>query len=332
MNIEVITEFGSDSALVDDNNEIYMDHLSSEAVEGITNALKTAGYKAHIFGGIPELTLAYANKKEIDKDALYFNISNGMTQPSRRMQAPILCEMLGLYYSGSVPTTVGLMNNKYFTKKVVKDIVKVPEGKFIYSQERLKDKLNTINKYPVIVKPNSEGGSYGIYQSNVVYNNGELLNKTYELMESYLEVLLEEVIPGTEITNLIIGNEGEYLLNEIVVYKTYGKFEHNSLVRDIKIKAENISEIYPICEYTNNSEYIDYIKETSISVFEKLRCNDIARIDYKIDLNGDLVFLEINSNPNLYAKYINVICKSKNITYPELLSLIIKAACRRYRL
>lgn len=332
MKVEIVTEFGKNISPEQLSQEYTSDHLSAESIKNIALAVSKAGYDTHVFGGIPELAEAYSQRIAINKDAIYLNISNGMTQPSRRMQAPILCEMLGLNYSGSTPSTVALMNNKYFTKKVVGGLVKTAEDVFIDDLANLDNKIDKINHYPIIVKPNGEGGSYGIYQENVVYNRNDAAKQARKLLSVYSEILLEEFIPGTEITNLIIGNRNNYLLNEIVVYRTHGRFEHKNLVRDIKIKTQNISETLPISAYTNDVHFIKKIKETSVFIFEKLGCRDIARVDYKINLKGELVFLEINSNPNLYSKYINSICKGKNMSYTELLSLIIKSTCQRYNL
>lgn len=332
MKVEIITEFEKNRSSEQMGQEYSTDHLSIESIKNITSALSNAGYDTHVFGGIPELINAYSRKIAVDKKAIYLNISNGMTQPSRRMQAPILCELLGLNYSGSSPSTVALMNNKFFTKKIVSDLVKTANDVFIDASENIDNKIKKINQYPIIVKPNGEGGSYGIYQENVVFNSVDAAKQSSKLLNNYSEILLEEMIPGTEITNLIIGNRNNYLLNEIVVYKTYGLFEHEKLVRDLKIKTQNISETLPISAYTNDEGLITKIKKTSISIFEKLNCRDIARVDYKINLNGELVFLEINSNPNLYSQYIDLICKEKNILYPEFLSLIIKSTCQRYKL
>ena len=332
MKVEIVTEFGKDISPKQVSQEISSDHLSAESIENIALGVSKAGYDTHIFGGIPELMEAYSKKLNLDKNAIYLNISNGMTQPSRRMQAPILCEMLGLNYSGSTPSTVALMNNKYFTKKVVSDLVKIPEDVFIDDLAKIDNIIDIINYYPIIVKPNGEGGSYGIYQENVVFNRNDAINQARNLLNIYSEILLEELIPGTEITNLIIGNKNNYLLNEIVVYKTHGQFEHKNLIRDIKIKTQNISETFPISAYTNDKQLISKIKQTTVSIFEKLGCRDIARVDYKINLKGELFFLEINSNPSLYSKYIDFICKEKNLSYAEFLSLIIRSACQRYKL
>lgn len=332
MKVEIITEFGKNILPEQVSQEYSSDHLNAESIEKIAFAVSKAGYDTHILGGIPELAKAYSHKIELDKNAIYLNISNGMTQPSRRMQAPILCEMLGLNYSGSSPSTVALMNNKYFTKKAVRDLVKTAKDVFVDDLTNLDNQLNRINYYPIIVKPNGEGGSYGINQENVVFNRDDAEKQTRKLISVYSEVLLEELIPGTEITNLIIGNRNNYLMNEIVVYKTHGLFEHKNLVRDIKIKTQNISETFPISVFIKDEDTIKKIKETSISIFEELGCHDIARIDYKINLKGELVFLEINSNPNLYSKYIDCICKEKNISYAEILSLLIKSTCQRYNM
>ena len=84
MKIEIVTEFGKNTLPEQVSQAYSSDHLSTESIENIAYALSKAGYNTHVFGGIPELTEAYSNKVVMDKDAIYLNISNGMTQPSRR--------------------------------------------------------------------------------------------------------------------------------------------------------------------------------------------------------------------------------------------------------
>lgn len=160
--ISIISDFRESFPTKDTNGKtIFNDHPRKQSIEAVCDSLKNKGYDCSIFGGVPELTAAFANNEPIDKNAIYVNMSDGMTQPYSRVQIPILCDMLGIKYSGSGPFEVALMTNKHYTKLAVQEKgILCPQGMLI-TENYNHNKINGMN-FPVMIKPNTEGSSVGI--------------------------------------------------------------------------------------------------------------------------------------------------------------------------
>lgn len=67
--------------------------------------------------------------------------------------------------------------------------------------------------FPLVIKPNSEGGSNGISQENVVYNYEEATLLCRKLLPLFgNDLLAEEYLNGTEITVILAGTDPNNLL------------------------------------------------------------------------------------------------------------------------
>lgn len=115
---------------------------------------------------------------------------------------------------GADPFTHIICNDKYLSKTYIKHFGLIPvPGVIIYSpdNETEFDELKNLN-FPVIVKPNFGGGSNGITEESVKYNfeeTKEYVKKLYSYQK--MSILIEEYIPGYEISFVIIGNKNEIL-------------------------------------------------------------------------------------------------------------------------
>ena len=104
------------------------DHQTKETFIEIEKAIKLLGYPCEIFGGVPELLLAQNSKMDL-KNKIFLNLSDGLSHQYSRVQIPILCDILGVKYSGGNPFTVALTSNKFYTKLAVEKMgVPVPWG------------------------------------------------------------------------------------------------------------------------------------------------------------------------------------------------------------
>ncbi len=64
--------------------------------------------------------------------------------------------------------------------------------------------------YPVIVKPNDEGSSKGLRGQPVAHSAAAAMARARWLMETYgCPVLIEEFLPGAEVTVGVAGNQAE---------------------------------------------------------------------------------------------------------------------------
>ncbi len=329
-NINIICDFREDFENLSDGDIIFNDHPTRKSVEEICNILNNSGYNCNIFGGVNQLINAYTQKFDLS-NFWFLNMSDGLNQAYSRIQVPMLCEMLNVNYSGSSVFTVALMNNKHYSKLAVKEKnINVPNGILINRsiKEQFLPNHNELPDFPLIVKPNTEGSSLGITESSICYNTQQLENALNNLT-CFKEIIVEEYIPGYEITNLIIGNAGDYRFNEVILTSIRNKIFLSKEVLGIQEKSLKLRKQFPASNFIDK-DICEKIKQTSIEIFEHIGARDIARIDYRLSENNQIYFLEINSIPRISStSECAVICKNKQITFNKFLLEYIDVITKR---
>lgn len=308
------------------NETAYSDHFSKKSIDDIVDIIDSLGYNCHHFGGIYDL-LELCNRNISLPNDYFINISDGLFQKNKRLQAPVLLELLDTNYSGSEPFAVALANNKYISKKIVKTETKVcvPNDYLVVNGQI--NKLNTFN-YPIIIKPNDEGSSIGISKDSLVENEIDALKYLNSFTKEFNNALIEEYVSGYEVTSLIIGNEKNEKVYPLLI-KVDNIAYFDNLIMDKQIKMQHKRT------YVNPNEYLSTKCITKIisatkSIKKCIGLNDIARVDFRIKKDETIYFIEVNSNPVLSkSSEIGEIEKIYNISISELINSYIKAFINR---
>ena len=229
----------------------------------------------------PELVKAYTGDIPVDMDTVYINMSDGLTQIYSRVQIPVLCDMLGIKYSGSGPFEVALMTNKHYTKLAVREHgVLCPKGAVVtpgyFDTPPVKDWT-----YPVMLKPNTEGSSVGITQNNVCFSQKDLLLRLSELLREFSEIIVEEYVPGADATCLLLGNPSCYALNEVLLVEHHGKRFFQNEVIEMADHAHKRTAYVMADDILPNS-VVEEIKQITITAAQALNVHDIVRVDYRV--------------------------------------------------
>ncbi len=133
-----------------------------------------------------------------------FNVAEGRRGRGREAQVPALCEMLGIPYTGSDPTTLAICLDKSLAKQILRAAGIDTANWQLLSTGR--EKLRTF-RYPVIVKPNAEGTSKGITGASVVTDEAGVRAAARVLIDRYGQpALVEEYIRGREFTVGLLGD------------------------------------------------------------------------------------------------------------------------------
>ncbi len=305
------------------------DHQDKETFENLLKAIKNKGHHCDILEGVPELLNAINNKITFE-NTIFLNLSDGMSQKYSRVQIPILCELLGVPYSGGNAFTVALTTNKYYTKLALEKVgVKTPSA-ILVTNNGFPDELTLkMLQYPVIVKPNTEGSSVGITNKSICQSESELLPHLNEMLQLFDEVLVEKFIAGYDVTDFIIGNKGKYYINEPLIALKKGK-----LIQGLNVMSYmdyiNRDNWYTTPNGSLTQTCIESIKNTSIIIAEYLKTYDIARIDYRVTKDNEIYFLEINTVPAIHKKsQAGAICEHLGISFDDFVDYLIKTVCSR---
>lgn len=308
----------------DDDSSLYNDHPSENNLHEILDAINGLGYDCDYFGGIRELVHAIDNPEDIKLgNCRFINFTDGMNQCYSRVQAPVLLDILDVPYSGSGVFASVLMNNKHYCKQaLLSHGISMPKSCIANKFIPLNETMIQSWSYPVFIKPNCEGSSLGISSQNVCHNYDELSKMTSLLINQYDEVILEEYIRGIDVTNYLIGNSGNYPINEVIVselldsspWAVYGMEEKRDKRRKLYFNDEKL-----------DTAVVEQIKKASIQIANIIGVNDICRIDYRYDYNkNNFYFLEINSAPRFSgSSEIGFIAQKKNISFAIMLEIFL---------
>ena len=275
-------------------------------------------------------------KKMAGKIDLVLNLCDEgyYNDPTKELHIPALLEQLNIPYTGGGPQCLAFCYDKSVVRGVARDMqIPVANGVLVVGDPDL-SKLSL--SFPLLVKPNSGDSSFGITQKSIVHNRDELieiLKETRELIGSYKPVLLEEFLPGKDISVGIIGNpagctvlpitEENYSVVPAELPRIYcydAKWLPNSPYRSIKSVPADLPE------KTKNE-----IAKCCIALFNRLECRDYARFDWRLDAEGRPRLLEVNPNPGwCWDGHLAKMAAYADISYSGMFESILEAAKKRY--
>jgi D-alanine-D-alanine ligase len=328
MRIGLSFDLKPDKAPVNDKIDDSMEEYDSmETVELIKSSIEANGHSVTLLGG----GSAFLDKIRRQKVDFVFNIAEGQgNYRSRESQVPAVLEMLDIPYSGSDPLCLGICLDKELTKKMVAmEGVITPGWQLVANFEELKSIDWNEFMFPLMVKPAHEGSSKGIRLSSVVMNMKELESEAKRQFDGYSQsLMIEEFIGGDEVTVGIIGNEPPQVLAMMRILPRK-KTEH--FVYSIEVKRDYMELVDYECPPKLDKQVIKKLKNAGLKIFKILGCRDFARIDFRLDKDGNPYFLEINPLPGLGSHSDLVIMAAMlGIPHKELINSILTAAVKRY--
>jgi len=300
---------------------------SISTIRTIAGAIEKTGCKA-VFIEAREDFPEKIKKADVD---FVFNIAEGKGGRGREAQVPSILNLYSIPYTGSDETTLCIALDKGIAKKIVKSRgIKTPVF-FIWKNN--KTDIPSRLRFPVIIKPVSEGSSKGILGTMLATNRNELKKLLAEKWARYRQPLMaEEYINGREFTVGIIGNGKEKRV-----------FRPMEIIISPDANPDG-SRIYSFHAKTNYERYVKYecparleqeleekIIRVSEQIYDVLECRDFARIDLILDEGGNPYFIEINPLPGLapgYSDYV-MLAENNGVEYDELIRLILNSALKR---
>ena len=225
-------------------------------------------------------------------------------------------------YTGSGAKSSKIAMDKNITKLIAKSVdIQTPNWVLLklnqHTGMQLHDNQSPKFSYPYVVKPSSEGSTFGL---TIVKQESELKKAIDHAAEFGDEILIEEFIPGRELTVSILGNKPLPIV-EI-------KPSHNLYDYECKY-TEGMSEYIVPAELSDSLERS--ISEDALKIYKTIGCRHYARVDFRLNESGEHYLLEINTLPGMTAtSLLPKAAKSAGLEFPELIDTIIKMASMNY--
>jgi len=277
----------------------------AEAIKGIYN-LEMVNLEENIYQSPQNL---------LDSD-LVFNALHGGDGENGTIQAYL--DLHHINYTGSGSKASKIAMDKNISKLIAQSVdILTPNWVLIKKNQNTGLKLQNHDTpkftYPYVVKPSNEGSTYGL---SIVHDENELSDAIGLAAEYSNEILIEEFIPGRELTVGILGNKSLPIIEILPSHDLY----------DYECKyTEGMSK------YIVPAELSDYLvrklSEDALKIYNIIGCRHYARADFRLNEKDEIYFLEINTLPGMTStSLLPKAAKAAGLEFPELIDTIIKIA------
>jgi D-alanine-D-alanine ligase len=263
------------------------------------------------------------------KPRLVFNLTEWVAG-NRRLDSAIagMLEVLKLRYTGAGPDGMQLARDKALAKQVVADLgIAVAPHVIVNGEAPSAESL----VFPIIVKPQFGDGSDEIVKGALVRTERELMRRIEVIHKRRREPLMcEQFVPGCDLFVALLGNEPQVMPPLELVVGRQGAAAPRFATSRVKNDATYRTRWrirYREAELPQDLK--EHVADASRRIFHALKLRDYARIDYRLTPDHQLVFLEANPNPDLTRHTFGRDRCFAGVTYPELISSIVRSALTR---
>ncbi len=225
--------------------------------------------------------------------------------------------------AGVLGSAVGM--DKDVMKRLLRD-ANIPIARFVTVHQYNKDQVDFDQiveqlGLPLFIKPANLGSSVGIAKVKERKEFGPALEKAF-LYDR--KVLIEEFIMGREIECSVLGNDYPIasLPGELIPQREFYSYEAKYIDEDGALFCIP-AELSP--------ELTSLVQTRAVDAYRTLCCEGMARVDFFLKPNGEVLVNEINTIPgftkiSMYPKLWEV----SGISYTELIDRLINLAIERH--
>nr|AIA17324.1 D-ala D-ala ligase [uncultured bacterium] len=254
--------------------------VSLRSANAIFEGAKSAGHEVEFYDW--DGSKDWLNKNIQDFDVC-LPILHGKGGEDGQIQS--ILEKSGSHFLGSSSD----VSRVCFDKRLVLDTLKrnqimIPEGVLVNHDQYKKHKL--INR-PHILKPNKGGSSLGVvFVRDPSHIDSTMVDRVFS---EWREMLLEEIIEGTEITVPVL--DGLQMPIIKIIPPEAGEFDYENKYNGATKEIVNPEEI--------DQKLKDESQKLGKKIHNLLKCRHLSRTDMILTAEGELYVLEVNTMPGM---------------------------------
>lgn len=285
--------------------------VSLRSGKNVFEALKRLGYKnVELF----DVDKNVAQKLKESEIKVAYNALHGKYGEDGCIQG--ILELLEIDYTGCGVFSSSTCMNKNHTKNVLKNFeIPLIKSVLVKKGDDVENKTREL-KFPLMLKPVSEGSSIGMYKVNTTEELKSLFAKSLECNQ---DILIEEFLVGICATVGVLEDKDKTFATEILELRTKTEWY------DYEAKyTDGLTEFILPAEIS--TELTAEIKNIAIKAFKACGCNGVSRVDFLISDNIPYV-LEINTSPGMTdLSDLPAQAKASGLSYDELVLTILNNA------
>jgi len=298
-----------------------------EAVEAVHRALLQIGFGVTRVPLVPPLERAERKLRNINTD-LVFNLFEGFCgSPETEAVLPKILSEMGIPSTGCPTSALKLGLDKAKMKLILKVAgIRTPDFQLLNPETLNWFRLD----YPCIVKPRCEDASHGLSPGSVVNDFASLERQIGLVSKRYSGgAMVEEFIDGREFNATILGDSEYRVLpvSEIVYSLPPGMPRILTFAAKWEPDSPYFAGTKAVCPAEVAAEERERIAETAVAAFRILGGKGYARVDMRMDREGQVNVIEVNPNPDISPGSGAVRqAKAARMTYTQFIEKIVQLA------
>ena len=307
--------------------DTYSEFDSPRTIQAIADALRAAGHHVYPVEAGQHL-LRWFQAHRVD---LVFNIAEGLAGEARESRVPAILDFLDIPYTGSGVLSLALSLDKAKAKWLFQSTgIPTPAFQLLTTPEL---PLDPALRFPLIVKPNREGSSKGIWASSVARDPKHLAAQIRRVFEQYDQpVLVEEFVEGIELTVGILGDAPLPVLEiDFSTCEGSGESFYSWRMKEFQgDREQHLTQAF-WCPARLGPSAMAAVQATALRAHQALDCRDFSRVDIRLSRDGIPYILEINPLPGLDPEESNYprMARAAGIEYMALINGLVDRVAAR---
>ncbi|MBU3645675.1 MAG: D-alanine--D-alanine ligase [Candidatus Nanopelagicaceae bacterium] len=241
-----------------------------------------------------------------------------------------LFEMSDIAYVGSGVLASAVAMDKSFAKPIFADFgLKVADGITVHERDWNANKELEIAKisalgFPLFVKPARSGSSRG---TTKVKNQSEIAAAIAAAHEHDPRAMVEVAIQGREVECAVLEIEGKAhasVIGEIRVHEPHEFYDFEAKYLDGSTTFDVPANI--------PADVAEKISGYAITAFEALGCEGLARVDFFLTAENEIIINELNTMPGFTSTSVfPMLWQASGKSYTEIITQLCESALRRPR-
>ena len=239
-----------------------------------------------------------------------------------------LFEMADIPYVGSGVLASSVAMDKTFAKPIYADFgLAVADGITVHQRDWIAHRELEIAKIkalglPVFVKPARSGSSRG---TTKVKSDGEIAPAIEEAHRHDPRAMVEVAIKGREIECAVLEINGKAhasVLGEIRVHEPHEFYDFEAKYLDGSTTFDVPANVTP--------EIARAISDSAVTAFEALGCEGLARVDFFLTEDNQVIINELNTMPGFTSMSVfPMLWKATGKSYSEIITQLCESALTR---
>ena len=264
-------------------------------------------------------TLAFLHSPALAEADVVFNALHGGTGENGAIAAVL--QMAGKLCTSAGPLASAIAMDKAMAKRLM-EYHHLPNAPWhLFSAKALGGRWPTLAEcaplaLPLVVKPNSEGSSVGL---TIVRDVSELASAFAKAAGCEDAILVEQFIAGRELTVAVLDGEALPVV-EIVPHS--GTYDYEAKYTKGKSRYD--------CPADLDDATTRHLQRDAVQLCDALGLQGIARVDFRLGLDGVGYILEANTVPGLTeTSLVPMAGRAAGIDFADLMERVVQGALAR---